>query len=454
MTMLNDPSQSYVNSARRDQSLQYRAYRQAKKKKDYMGAFNITSKADQQGLPVGRPVRSEEIQDVGTHWYDDARKRKWIADKYEVDGYRRNGAGYGAATQQGYTPNSQQNQGMVESKPQGQDPQVARTGYPGGVGSDPLDSLYGGTIPQTARGGAPALQQQQTPAAPYSGSRIIGANGLGNSGSIGGYSFSQEKQSPLQEGRSAYPSAQNLGEDQQRAAWSRAWQSARTPEEKADVVARAKAKGIKTNDELQSGATGAAGNPGAGGAPSQPSPPSGRYVDSPAFKRFETITAPMLDKEFSKEGNSAWEQQMYKLKEGIASDRRMINGFISRGVDDNKRVSDYYAAHPGYDNPDAYAAARKGEVAQSQAGLDAAIGKHQSDMRRDIESDSRTEGKIGALGNAGNYSKYVLGESERRFGKKAAVAPDSEGDRKARAEEMRRRYPDIKTGTRTRIYSR
>lgn len=90
MATLSDPAQEYIDKARRDRSNLQRAYRDARRSKDYLGALKISRMADQEGITVGKASPDEEIQGVGRHDYETAMQKAkrtpestWQLDRFD-----------------------------------------------------------------------------------------------------------------------------------------------------------------------------------------------------------------------------------------------------------------------------------------------------------------------------------------------------------------------------------
>lgn len=275
-------------SAMRRQQLFNRGYRMNKRNNPEK-ALAFMDAAEKQGLPVGRPVSSEEIQGAGNRDYEMAYEENGMTPpKTGLAAFDfRQAKDRGAPGVGGYDFNQQRPSGLVTTA----SPDAPRFGYGGTYSKNgsldkgfvtrpfvgPISSpqeIPDGMQWDSVTGMSPAknIDPGFSQAAPsqmaspqgsggitmtggnrYQGNQLVGADGSTNSGSIGGYDFSQTKLSPLRpvseggQGHAAYPSIHNVD---RRAAFSRAWQTAKTQEEKDAVVAKAHSIGVPMNRQL------------------------------------------------------------------------------------------------------------------------------------------------------------------------------------------------------------
>jgi hypothetical protein len=178
-----------------------RVYRDLRRRGDTAGALKIAQQADQMGIPVSRPVASEDVAGVASIKTGGDMERESIS---------RGGSPSSALGVGGY--DFRQTRVSPLARPEPQSPET---------GGDllPMPPVSGTT--------------DEPQAAPI------------ESG-VGGYSFEQTRQSPLAtQGSSAYPSVQNVD---RRAAFSRAWNMAKTQAEKDSLVERAQGLGVPMNE--------------------------------------------------------------------------------------------------------------------------------------------------------------------------------------------------------------
>ena len=276
----------YRQSARQYQSLINKQYRYAKRRGDFGEALKAMRMGDEMGLPIGRPARIEEIDQTGEAAYNFDMKRQRMLGGMQPPGAPAYRNGMGAADvldEAGVTPDRNREapmpgttQGMGGAVPMptsnGYPPPATmpETGYlqgrgyegaptPAGVGEPqpsgllpppkiaaPDASVHEGLHSQAAR---PVTQAGMNR---YRGNQLVGANGGTNSGSIGGYDFSQRNPSPLRpvseggQGHRAYPSVHNVPRG---IGFSRNLQLAKTPEERVQIIQKAKAAGVPMDAE-------------------------------------------------------------------------------------------------------------------------------------------------------------------------------------------------------------
>lgn len=142
-----------------------------------------------------------------------------------------------------------------------------------------------GSAPSPQTGYNLAPRETRVGANRFRGNQLMDAKGNTNQGMVGEPGvFDQRKPSPIRpvadggEGSAAYPSVHNVD---QRAAFSRAWQTARTDSQRAQLVQRAQSLGIPMNNAASPYL--AKSQP----APSpavQPESPRVRYLDTPEGK--------------------------------------------------------------------------------------------------------------------------------------------------------------------------
>lgn len=203
--MMNGPINDYQNAAMRNRRLLNRMYRRAQQKGDYKGAFEAAQTGDDMGLPIGRPAAIEEIRGAGTQdYYDDSAMAGTAPDTGStLDSFDFRHSSQGGPGVGGYDFRQRRNQ-------------------------SPLN-LGGGSIPTTGEGIDAEFDRR-------AGMNI-------DPGMI------RESPSVAPSSLSPAPRAGTFtGQIDRRAAFSRAWQNAKTQQEKDMLVGRASELGVPMND--------------------------------------------------------------------------------------------------------------------------------------------------------------------------------------------------------------
>ena len=404
-------------SATRRQQLLNRGYRM-NKRSDPAKALAFLDTAEKQGLPVGRPVSSEEIRGAGDRDYEMAYKENGMTPpKTGLAGFDfRQAKDRGAPGVGGYDFN-QQRMRQRQLQP------VSGTGYQQGDGAQGPMTPQGFSSEKPLLPSAVGVQEQAmsdgmqwdsvtgmspaknidpgfSQAAPsqmsspqssggitmmggnrYQGNQLVGADGSTNSGSIGGYDFSQTKLSPLRpvseggQGHAAYPSIHNVD---RRAAFSRAWQNARSQNDRDAIVAKAHGLGVQMNADLARPSLERSGvvQPQNQAAPVR----SSRYVDSPEYASARSRFNEM---------KTAFAQPRPADSIDYRAENDRIDTDIGRMKRESSEDTARYEQIPGWDNPDEYAAKKIAEVNKNQQRSDELTGKYQSDMREAVRLEDK-----------------------------------------------------------------
>lgn len=302
---LNPPQQGYQQQNLQLTNILNRQLRNARRTGDFKGAYEAIQQGRKLGLPIGRRVAIEEVQGTGTQDYNDDMA---MAGEIQRRGYNLNpsvpsfapvprtgmlqapgqsdngiptpmsltkpqqqapvlpspeggqtSGGY-AATQPQEMPDAGGGYNFAQRKPQSAAEGVEMMGLPT-PSVDPYFEQTGRTnpaqMPSTVSPGNPQAAQsapmsggynlapdralRRVGANQYRGNQLADAKGNTNSGSIGGYDFSQTRQSPLARGEGF------TGRPNPSVGFSRAWQLAKTQEEKDALVARAYKLGVPMN---------------------------------------------------------------------------------------------------------------------------------------------------------------------------------------------------------------
>lgn len=261
--MTDDPMLTRsVQATWRDRSLLQRAYREAKRRNDFGQALKYAQAGDQMGIPVGRPTNVADIEGAGEQRYMANLERSGGSPQPGgLDGFDFRHSNEGGPGVGGYDFSQRSRRRQDFMGPQMPQPQQQMEGglLPApSLGDAQMDSVFG--LPQKKNidpgftdspppRPSPGMAQEEgivrVGANRYRGNQLMDASGGTNSGSIGGYDFAQTRTSPLATmGSAAYPSVHNVD---RRAAFSRAWNSAKTQDEKDALVERAYNLGVPMN---------------------------------------------------------------------------------------------------------------------------------------------------------------------------------------------------------------
>lgn len=203
-----------IQGSRRDYGLLNRGYREAKRRGNLGQAFQYAQMGESMGLPIGRPARMEELEGVGRRRYAD-----------DLMMQRRLEGQVGA-------PQGGLNYDDFQHSPVG-NPSI------GGYNFNQRQKPFGG---QTFGG-----QMQPTGQSLLPQPRLVPGTGYQQGEAAEGPMTPMQPNGMQDSAGNAYPSIRNVD---RRAAFSRAWQNARTQAERDSLVERAHGLGVPMNDEL------------------------------------------------------------------------------------------------------------------------------------------------------------------------------------------------------------
>lgn len=349
-SLTDDPALTgSVQATRRDFGLLHKAYRRAKMRGDFGKAFEYAQMGESMGLPIGRPARTEEFEGVGRQSYlDNLRMAGQQPQQGGLDGANFQHSPPGNPSIGGYNFNQRQKpfggQQMQNMGPE-RDQLLPPPNLDGFAGYSPSQPPLPQGVQNTGVGEPPIAQ-------------------------VGGYSLNRGMEDSA---GNAYPSIHNVD---RRAAFSRAWNTAKTQEDKDRLVQRAHSLGVPMNSGLRDQAL---KRLGVEQKPAQAQAKVNKFADLERNIR----AAKEMQAAFAMPDSPEQVARRQKVSDLAADAPRYIADMDYR----TNQLEEWNRIHPGYDNPEEYARQRIAEVNANTAAIDRMEGRHIADLQDDVTLD-------------------------------------------------------------------